>query len=112
MVSPEARAVHFVELAIRAQEGPLVVDGVPFRSAIQTELARHCLAERAVAEASLLFRFLSLNPACAWCDAPIRQTQDAREVEGRLYHDEAGLPCARDFEDECADYAADRAAAP
>jgi hypothetical protein len=67
------------------------------------------LAERAVAEASLLCRYLTLCPRCGWCGDGILPAQNAREINGRLYHDEDGHPCAQSFDDECDSYAADRA---
>jgi hypothetical protein len=110
MSSSLARAVQFVELAIIAKEGALVVDGVRFTSAVEAELARGALAERAVAEASLLCRYVSLHPSCGRCGYPIAATQHAREIGGQLYHDEDGLVCAQDFEDEVHAYVAERLA--
>lgn len=108
MESSEARAIRFIELAILAKEGALAVGGVPFTSAIESELARRTLAERAVAEATLLLQYVPLNPACGWCDRPITVAQLTREVNGRLYHDNGDdLTCAQLFEDECAGYDAE-----
>ena len=110
MVSSEARAIYAVELAIIRQEGALAVNGVPFTSAIEAELARRSVAERTVAEASRFGRPI-LDPSCAWCDERITPEQDARVVYGRLYHQGNDTPdCAVQFEDECEAYAADRAA--
>ncbi|HXB27488.1 MAG TPA: hypothetical protein VNV25_22355 [Gemmatimonadaceae bacterium] len=109
MTSSTARAVQFVELAIIAKEGTRVVDGVPFTSTIDAALARHVLAERAVAEASLLCRYVKLCPICGWCGYAILSTQHARQINSRLYHDEEDLSCAQAFDDECDSYAAERA---
>jgi hypothetical protein len=109
MTSSTARAVQFVELAIIAKEGRLVVDGVPFTSAIDAALARHVLAERAVAEASLLCRYVKLCPRCGWCGYAILPAQHTREINSRLYHDGENLGCAQAFDDECDSYAAERA---
>jgi len=109
MTSSTARAIRLVELAIIATEGTRVVDGVSFTSAIDAELARHVLAERAVTEASLLCRYVELCPTCSWCGYAIVPAQHEREINGRLYHDEEDLSCAQAFDDECDSYAAERA---
>lgn len=111
MSEAESRAVHYVELAIVAKEGSLVVDGTSHISAIEAELARRALAERAVAEASLLCRYVTLCPSCAWCDNKITPAQHTRDISGRLYHDDDSAPCAQEFEDQCEDYVAEHAAA-
>jgi hypothetical protein len=109
MTSSTARAIRLVELAIVAKEGTQVVDGVAFTSAIDAELARHVLAERAVAEASLLCRYVKLCPTCSWCGNTILPAQHTREINGHFYHEEDGLSCAQAFDDECDSYAAERA---
>jgi hypothetical protein len=109
MTSSTARAIRLVELAIIATEGTRVVDGVPFTSAIDAELARHVLAERAVAEASLLCRYVELCPTCSWCGNTILPAQRTREISGHFYHEEDGLSCAQAFDDECDSYAVERA---
>ena len=89
----------------------MVVDGVPFTSYTDAELARRSFAERAIAEAALLGRYLRLEPPCAWCGFQIRPTHATREIDGRLFHDTDTQRCAQAFEDEADAYAADYAAA-
>jgi len=103
----EERAIRAVEVGIIAQEGLMTVDGTPFTSYVQAELARHSLAERAVAEASLLRRYIRVEPPCAWCGFPIKPNQESREIAGRLLHDTDELRCAQEFDDEIADYTAE-----
>jgi hypothetical protein len=105
MSPSEERAVRAVEHGIIAMEGLWSVDGVQFTSYIEAELARHALAERAVAEASLLRRYIRVEPPCAWCGFPIKSKQEAREIGGRLLHDTDELRCAQEFDDDLANYA-------
>jgi hypothetical protein len=107
MSSSEERAIRAVEVGIIATEGLMTVDGTPFTSYIQAELARHTLAERAVVEASLLRRYIRVEPPCAWCGCAIKPNQESREIGGRLLHDTDELRCAREFDDDLADYAAE-----
>jgi hypothetical protein len=109
MTSSTARAIRLVELAIIATEGTRVVDGVSFTSAIDAELVRHVLAERAVTEAALLCRYVELCPTCSWCGNTILPAQCTREINGHFYHEEDGLSCAQSFDDECDSYAVERA---
>ena len=100
MSSSVERSIRAVELAIIAAEGMMTVDGVPFTSYIDAELARRSLAERAIAEASLLRRYLRLEPPCAKCGLQIKPTQNARVVDGRLCHDTDERQCAQEYEDD------------
>ena len=72
MSPSEERAIRAVEVGIIATEGLWSVDGTPFTSYIEAELARHNLAQRAVAEASLLRRYIRVEPPCAWCGCAIK----------------------------------------
>jgi hypothetical protein len=111
MSSSRARSIRAVELAVIASEGIMVVDGVTFTSYIDAELARRSFAERAIAEARLLCRYLRLEPPCPGCGLEIKPTHATREIDGRLFHDTDEQPCAQEFEDEAGAYAADYAAA-
>jgi hypothetical protein len=107
-VSPsEERAVRAVEVGIIATEGLWSVDGTPFTSYIEAELARHALAERAVAEASLLRRYIRVEPPCAWCGCEIKPNQESRQIGGRLLHDTDELRCAQEFDNDLDDYTAE-----
>jgi hypothetical protein len=110
MSPSEARAIRAVEVGIIATEGLWSVDGTPFTSYIEAELARHNLAQRAVAEASLLRRYIRVEPPCAWCGCAIKPNQESREIDGRLLHDTDELRCAQEFDDDLADYAAEHRA--
>jgi hypothetical protein len=104
-MSPSAeRAIRAVEVGIIATEGLMTVDGTPFTSYIEAELARHNLATRAVAEASLLRRYIRLEPPCAWCGFAIKPNQESREIDGRLLHDTDELRCAQEFDEDLDDY--------
>jgi hypothetical protein len=74
-------------------------------SYLKAELARHNLAQRAVAETSLLRRYIRVEPPCAWCGCAIKPNQ-AREIDGRLLYDTDELRCAQEFDDDLADYTA------
>jgi hypothetical protein len=99
-VSSVARSIHAVELAIIAAEGTMVVEGVRHESWVDAYIARHALAERAIAEASIVLRYVRLEPPCAYCGFSIRPTQLSREIDDRLFHDTDEHPCAQAFEDE------------
>jgi hypothetical protein len=107
MSPSEERAIRAVEVGIIATEGLMTVDGTPFTSYVQAELARHNLARRAVAEASLLRRYIRVEPPCAWCGFPIKPNQESREIDGRLLHDTDELRCAQEFDHDLADYTAE-----
>jgi hypothetical protein len=98
-MSSQERVIRAVELAIIDTEGLMVVNGTPFTSYIDAELARRTLAERAIAEASILCRYVRLEPPCAECGFNIKPWQASREVDGRLFHDSDEHPCAQAFED-------------
>jgi hypothetical protein len=107
MSPSELRAVRAVEVGIIATEGLWSVDGVQFTSYVEAELARHALAEQAVTEASLLWRYVRVEPPCAWCGFAIKPNQESREVSGRLLHDTDELRYAQEFDDDLADYTAE-----
>jgi hypothetical protein len=104
-VSSLERTTRAVELAMIASEGVTVVNGVRYDSWIDAELARRSLAEQAIAEASILLRYVRLEPPCAYCGFSIRPTQLSREIDGRLFHDTDADQCAQAFEDEAGPYA-------
>jgi hypothetical protein len=111
MSPSEQRAVRAVEVGIIALEGLMTVDGTPFTSYVQAELARQSLAERAVSEASLLCRYVCVEPPCAWCGCTIRPNQESREIGGRLLPDTPELPCAQELDDELDEHDAELHAA-
>jgi hypothetical protein len=104
MSESDQRITRFIELAIIAREGPRTVAGVQHESTISAELARRALAERIVAEASLLRDYIVLDPECFGCAGAITAGQESQEIQGHLYHNTDDLPCAREFEDNAASY--------
>lgn len=98
-MSSQERTIRAVELAIIGTEGMMVVNGTAYTSFIDAELARRALAERAIAEASILCRYVRLEPPCPECGFAIKPWQSCREVDGRLFHDTDEHQCAQVFED-------------
>ena len=112
MLTSEKDAIRAVELAIMACEGTVTVDGIRYAKYHDAEIARQAIAEKAVAQSTLLRRWIAILPPCPWCGESI-STEDARvEIAGVQVHSTTGRPCAGEYAESRSDcYAAPRGCA-
>ena len=101
MSPSEFDAITAVELAIVASEGETTVDGVDYPTPSAAATARRTLAFLAVAQSSLLRRYIAIRPPCPWCGCEIGPDDASVLLRGRRLHNTESRPCMREY--DCTD---------
>jgi hypothetical protein len=99
MSTPESDAIRAVEIAIRVCEGGLTVDGIRYDTYHDADIARRTIAVKAVAQSTLLRRWVAIRPPCPWCGESITADDTYVEIAGIRVHSTNGRPCAEDYTD-------------